>query len=115
MDDTPEVKWSNAWWGWLLLGLITPPILACCALVSFWKGSAYAIGLLKSEIKFVPVLGFQADLMALAYLGAAIAAFAYGYARHSPRLSQRYEGILLAGLVICAVGVAGCSAIFYTG
>ena len=115
IDDTPDVKWSNPWWGRLIFGIILPPIFIICFIVSLVTKSAFAIGYTRFKINFVPVDGLQAILMAFGYLGIGISLFAFGYARYSERLSSIYEYILLPGLLLTLITLGWCSFIFYTG
>ena len=96
-------------------GIVLPPILVLCAIVSFIEKSAIAVESRRFRINFVPVDGFQAELMAVGYFGVAISLFAYGSARLDARMSGWYEYLLAAGLIIALVGLGWGNLIFYTG
>jgi hypothetical protein len=115
IDDSPDMKWSTPWWGRLIFGIVLPPILALCAVVSFVLKSSFAVGFLRRKICFVPVDGFQAELMAIGYLGLALSLFAYGYARFDARLSAWHEYLLAIGLIIALIGLGWGNLMFYTG
>jgi len=115
IDDSPDMKGSTPWWGRLIFGIVLPPILVLCSLISFALKSSFAIGYLRRKIGFVPVDGFQAELMALGYLGMALSLFAYEYARFDARLSAWHEYLLAIGLIITLVGLGWANLMFYTG
>lgn len=115
IDDSPDLKWSTPWWGRLIFGIVLPPILVLYAIASFILKSAIAVGVLKGGRHFVPVEGFQAQLMAIGYLGIAVSLFAYGYARLDVRMSGWYEYPLATGLIVALVGLGWGNLLFFTG
>lgn len=115
IDDTPEVKWSNAWWYQWTVGIFGPVFLIGFSIYGLHTGRAYAVARGFYTLWFVPVRGFQATLMSLSYLAWALAAFAHGYARYHKVLACYYELLLAAGLVPAAILMSWCSLKFLTG
>jgi len=115
IDDTPRVRWSNAWWAKYLGGVVVPILFAFAAAHAFATGHSFAIGKMFMRIVFVPVYGFQAFLMGSAFIGASLAFFAYCFMRYDERLCAFYEYVLGLALLATAVSLGWCSAIFFTG
>ncbi|CAN5534462.1 hypothetical protein BH09VER1_BH09VER1_23470 [soil metagenome] len=103
IDDTPEVRWSNAWWCWLFVGIILPIVFLGLIVVGMIRQEGYAIGLSRSHSTFEVVYGFGARLMWIAYGGAALAAFGYGFARNHPQLDVVADPLRAIGLLAAAV------------
>ena len=114
-DDTPKVRWSNAWWCKYFLGTVLPILLFAVGAHAWITGTSYAIGRMYRRITFVPVYDFQAFLMGCAFASASIAIFAYCFMRYSDRLFQYHEWLLVGSLIITAVSLIWCSSIFVTG
>jgi hypothetical protein len=113
-DDTPEVRWSNAWWSKILLGLAAPCTLLLLAAYCLATGTAYSVGFLRyGRVVILPVHGLQAFLMIGSYAALAASAFAYGYCRHHNVMALYYEWLLAVGLIAAAVCLIWCSILFF--
>ena len=113
LDDTPQVKWSNAWWGMVFLGFLVPAFLIGLLVFCLFADKAFAIGLSRyRKIEIHEVFEFQATLMMVCYGSLASASFAYGYARHHPTLGFYYDKILGVSLAVAAVCVVWGSILF---
>lgn len=103
IDDIPGVRWSNAWWGKYLCGVVLPMLFAAAAAHVFLSGHSFAIGKMFTRIVFVPVYGSQAVLISCAFIGVSLALFAYYFMRHDARFGAVYEYVFALGLVAAAV------------
>lgn len=103
LDDTPEVKWSNAWWGRIIFGILAPIASVIACVWALTSDKAFLISAQRGRYQFIEVHGRQATLMAVAYLGAGVSSFAYNYARTHARLGFYYEMILAVGVMATMV------------
>ena len=114
IDDTPQVKWSGAWWEMVFLGFFVPVSLVGLLIYCLAAGKAFAIGVLRYRaIEIHEVHGFQSHLMMVGYACLALAAFSYGYARHHPFPSLYYDKVLALTLLAGAVSITWCSILFF--
>ena len=113
LDDTPKVKWSNAWWGMAFLGFVVPFFFLGLFIYCLIANKAFAIGVLRYRaVEIHEVFGFQATLMMISYMCLSIASFAYGYARHHPTLCLYYDKVLALTLAAGAVCISWSSILF---
>lgn len=112
IDDTPEVRWSNAWWRIAFLGIMLPIFFLGLVVVGMVRSEGYLIGRQAlGRLSFEVVQGARAQAMWIAYGGAAIASFGYGYARNHPRLDA-LSGILVAVGLLTAAGCTAWAALY---
>lgn len=107
----PTDFWIKRW----LFGIALPGALVCYGVYSLITEHSYAIARAFNRIEFVEVSGFQATLMGIAYIGAALALFSYCYAPYSERFCGVSDYGLAAGLLGTMIGVGWCSWIFLAG
>ncbi len=110
VENDPDFQWSNAWWRKILLGFVGSSALALGGVAALVTGKAFAVGWTgrKRGWGFVLVEGPAAQAMAVAYLGFALAAFAYGYSRNHRVLNPYADGLLAVGLLIALAGMGQC-------
>ena len=115
IDDTPDVRWSTAWWTKYSEGIALPIVCALLAIAGIAFKHTYAIAGDYFTIWFVPISGDQAAIMGIGYIGFGIAAFSHGYCRYDEKFYFLYWPLLAAGLVTAAVFTVWCATAFYTG
>lgn len=110
LENTPQVKWSNAWWSKILLGLVVPAGLLIVLVYCITADTAFVPTVQGyRRIGIQPVSGLQATLMMIVYACLAVASFAYGYARHHERLGYFYDKVLAIALLGAGVCTVWCS------
>jgi len=111
-DDTPSVKWSNAWWKMIAFGYVIPVLIIVVATVCAVSGEAYSFeGGRRYRGSIVAVHGFQAYLIAVAYLGIALASYSYGYMRYHHTYAAYGDVAFGGGFAITAICFVWCTAI----
>lgn len=109
IDDTPEVKWSGAWWTKWGVGIAGAVLCAGLAIYGLVSGRSWTLAGKGFTIWFVPVSDLPAMLMSAGYLGLALVAFGHGFCRYSERLWRVGEILTPVGWLIAAAGVIGCN------
>lgn len=105
IDDTPQVRWSNAWWRLVFFGSVCPLLLMGLLVYCLAEEKAFLLGNRRAgQHSIETVYGFQAQLLWAAYFGAALASFAYGYLQNHPRWNAVANPLLAVGLLTVAIG-----------
>jgi hypothetical protein len=116
LDNSPELKWSGAWWAKYFLGIGLSLGLAGMGVFSLIAGHSFVFWRTMGRgYSFVAVYGFQAQLMTWGYFALAVASFSYFYMRQHMELSAWYEIILAISLLGAVIAIGWCSVIFTLG
>ncbi|MGI5869181.1 MAG: hypothetical protein ACOX9C_07050 [Kiritimatiellia bacterium] len=111
LPPTRAEFWFKKWF----LGVCCSLSLVVYGLHSILSQSSYAIGKTCRTLVFVKVLGFQAVLMGVAFIGFGVALFSGCCTPYSKRLSEFEDLGLAMGLLMMVVGIGWCSWIFLAG
>src|SRR6478752_1090997 len=115
-DNSPELKWSGAWWSKYFLGIGLSLCLVGMAIYSLIIGHSFGFWKTMGRgYQFVAVYGFQATLMTWSYFALSVASFSYFYMRQHMEWSEWYEVVLALSLAIAVIAVGWCSVLFTFG
>jgi hypothetical protein len=103
---------SDFWWLRYFCGLALPIPLALYGVFSMITRHSYTFW---RRSGFVPVTGFQAVLVGMAYLGLALILFANCYAQYHEKMAYHYQWFLAPGAILTVVGSLWCTWIFIAG